>query len=61
MAAATLNAGDSLTGGSGTNVLQLVGNGTFRIDQLASFTGIWSVKLGSIIVSIELVAKIAAR
>jgi hypothetical protein len=42
-------------------VLQPVGNGTFRIDQLASFTRIWIVKLGSLIVSIELVAKIAAR
>jgi hypothetical protein len=37
--AATLNAGDSLTGGAGTDVLTLVGSGTFRIDQLATFTG----------------------
>jgi CheY-like chemotaxis protein len=37
--AATLNAGDSLTGGPGTNVLELIGSGTFDISQLASFTG----------------------
>ena len=37
--AATLNAGDSLTGGAGTDVLALVGSGTFRVDQLATFTG----------------------
>ena len=37
--AATLNAGDSLTGGVGTDVLKLIGSGTFRVDQLASFTG----------------------
>jgi hypothetical protein len=36
---ATLNAGDSLTGGGGTDVLTLVGSGTFRVDQLATFTG----------------------
>ena len=34
--AGTLNAGDSLTGGAGIDVLQLVGSGTFRVDQLAS-------------------------
>jgi hypothetical protein len=33
---ATLNAGDSLTGGAGTDVLALIGSGTFRVDQLAS-------------------------
>jgi hypothetical protein len=43
--AATLNAGDSLTGGAGTDVLELVGAGTFNLAQLASFTGFWSVKL----------------
>jgi hypothetical protein len=43
--AATLNAGDSLTGGPGTNVLQLIGSGSFDVSQLASFTGVWSVKL----------------
>ena len=43
-AAATLNAGDSLTGGAGTDVLELIGSGTFRIDQLASFTGFESVR-----------------
>ena len=42
--AATLNAGDSLTGGAGTDVLELIGSGTFRIDQLASFTGFESVR-----------------
>ena len=43
--AATLNAGDSLTGGAGTDVLELVGAGTFNLAQLASFTGFESVKL----------------
>src|SRR5262249_45107402 len=43
--AATLNAGDSLTGGAGTDVLALVGNGNFRIDQLASFIGFESIRL----------------
>jgi Ca2+-binding RTX toxin-like protein len=43
--AATLNAGDSLTGGAGTDVLTLVGSGTFRVDQLASFTGFESIRL----------------
>jgi hypothetical protein len=43
--AATLNAGDSLTGGAGTDVLALIGNGTFRIDQLATFTGFEKVTL----------------
>jgi hypothetical protein len=32
--AATLSAGDSLTGGAGTDVLALVGSGNFRVDQL---------------------------
>ena len=43
--AATLNAGDSLTGGSGTDVLELVGSGTFNFDQLAKFTGFEILKL----------------
>jgi hypothetical protein len=43
--AATLNAGDSLTGGSGSNVLQLIGSGSFDVSKLASFTGLWSVRL----------------
>jgi hypothetical protein len=43
--AATLNAGDSLTGGTGSNVLQLIGSGTFDVSQLASFTGVWSINL----------------
>jgi hypothetical protein len=37
--AATLNAGDSLTGGAGTDTLALYGSGLFHVDQLASFTG----------------------
>jgi len=43
--AATLNAGDSLTGGAGTDVLQLVGTGAFRIDQLAAFTEFENIKI----------------
>ena len=43
--AATLNAGDSLTGGSGTDVLALVGSGNFSIDQLATFTGFERITL----------------
>jgi endoglucanase len=43
--ASTLNAGDSLTGGAGTDVLVLVGSGTYRIDQLATFTGFERIKL----------------
>src|SRR6516164_3709561 len=42
---ATLNAGDSLTGGPGTDTLVLVGLGTYRIDQLASFTGFENIKV----------------
>ena len=45
--AATLNAGDSLTGGAGTDVLALVGSGTFRVDQLASFIGFESIRLNN--------------
>src|SRR3984893_10459936 len=43
--AATLNAGDSLTGGAGTDVLALIGSGTFHVDQLASFTGFERITL----------------
>jgi len=43
--AATLNAGDSLTGGAGTDVLTLVGGGNFRFDQLANFTGFERIRL----------------
>src|SRR5712672_1072696 len=43
--AATLNAGDSLTGGAGTDVLALVGSGSFSLDQLATFTGFESIRL----------------
>ena len=42
---ATLNPGDSLTGGAGTDVLTLVDGGTFRIDQLATFTGFEKITL----------------
>ena len=45
--AATLNAGDSLTGGAGTDVLALYGSGTFRVDQLATFTGFESITLNN--------------
>jgi hypothetical protein len=31
--AATLNPGDSLTGGAGTDTLALYGSGTFRVDR----------------------------
>ncbi len=43
--AATLNAGDSLTGGAGIDVLALIGSGTFRVDQLAKFTGFERITL----------------
>src|SRR6478672_4085506 len=45
--AATLNAGDSLTGGAGTDVLQLVGSGTFRVDQVGTFTGFERIALNN--------------
>src|SRR6187401_341211 len=45
--AATLNAGDSLTGGAGTDILALVGSGNFRIDQLATFTGFERIRLNN--------------
>jgi hypothetical protein len=43
--AATLNPGDSLTGGAGTDVLVLVGSGYFHVDQLATFTGFENIRL----------------
>jgi hypothetical protein len=43
--AATLNAGDSLTGGAGTDFLVLVGSGSFDISQLATFTGFERIRL----------------
>jgi hypothetical protein len=42
---ATLNAGDSLAGGVGTDVLALVGSGSFGLDQLATFTGFERIRL----------------
>ena len=42
-AAASLNSADTLTGGTGEDVLSLYGAGTFRLDQLASFTGFEAV------------------
>jgi hypothetical protein len=44
---ATLNAGDSLTGGSGTNVLDLIGSGSFDISQLAAFTGFQRININN--------------
>ena len=43
--AATLNAGDSLTGGPGTDTLALIGSGNFRVDQLTTFTGFEKITL----------------
>ena len=45
--AATLNSGDSLTGGAGTDTLALYGSGTFRVDQLATFTGFENITLNN--------------
>ena len=45
--AATLNPGDSLTGGTGNNVLALYGSGTFRVDQLATFSGFSNITLNN--------------
>jgi hypothetical protein len=45
--AATLNAGDSLSGGTGTDTLALYGSGTFRVDQLAAFTGFENITLNN--------------
>jgi hypothetical protein len=45
--AATLNSGDRLSGGAGTDVLALYGSGDFRVDQLATFTGFESITLNN--------------
>src|SRR5262249_6799634 len=45
--AATLNAGDSLAGGGGTDVLALYGSGIFHVDQLATFSGFSSITLNN--------------
>jgi len=45
--AATLNAGDSLAGDDGLDVLALFGSGTFHIDELATFTGFESITLNN--------------
>src|SRR5262245_7939149 len=45
--AATLTAGDSLTGGAGTDTLALYGSGIFRVDQLATFTGFETIALNN--------------
>src|SRR5262249_14593853 len=41
----TLNPGDSLTGGPGVDVLELVGGGTFDLSGLATFSGFDKVEL----------------
>ncbi|WP_210245161.1 SwmB domain-containing protein, partial [Methylobacterium sp. WL9] len=41
----TLNSGDSLAGGDGTDTLALSGGGSFRLDQLTQFTGFESVQI----------------
>ena len=45
--AATLTAGDSLTGGSGTNVVDLIGSGSFDITQLAKFVGFQCIQINN--------------
>src|SRR4051794_24933496 len=45
--AATLSIGDNLAAGAGTDVLALYGSGTFRIDQLAAFSGFESIALNN--------------
>ena len=44
----TLNSGDSLTGGAGTDVLMLQGGGWFRLDQLAHFSGFEQIKVDNV-------------
>ena len=46
--ALTLNAGDSLDGGAGYDVLQLFGSGNFDLSALAQFTGFEQVDLTNI-------------
>ena len=43
----TLNAGDRLAGGAGLDTLALHGSGTFRVDQLATFTGFETITLNN--------------
>ncbi|HEU0083486.1 MAG TPA: type I secretion C-terminal target domain-containing protein, partial [Bradyrhizobium sp.] len=43
--AATLNATDSLTGDGGLDTLALTGSGSFRVDQLTTFTGFERITL----------------
>ena len=43
--AATLNPGDSLTGGPGVDALELIGGGTFDLSGLANFSGFEKVEL----------------
>ncbi|HMN88333.1 MAG TPA: tandem-95 repeat protein, partial [Bauldia sp.] len=43
--ATTLNAGDSLAGGAGHDVLALYGNGAYRLDQVAAFSDFDEVQL----------------
>jgi hypothetical protein len=43
----TLNAGDSLTGGSGTDTLALTGGGTINLNTPNAFTGFENVTVGS--------------
>ena len=43
--ASTLNSGDTLTGDVGTDILSLYGAGTFRLDQVAGFTGFEEIQL----------------
>ena len=52
--AATLNSGDSLTGGAGTDTLVLSGGGTFRVDQLATFSGFEIIRLNNVASSTDL-------
>jgi Ca2+-binding RTX toxin-like protein len=42
---ATFDSWDSLTGGAGTDTLALSGDGAFRVDQLATFTGFENITL----------------
>jgi len=45
--AATLNSGDSLSGGAGTDTLALYGSGTFWVATLATFTGFENITLNN--------------
>src|SRR5262249_28302362 len=50
----TLTPGDHLTGGAGIDVLELVGSGTFRFDNLAAFTGFEKIVANATIGSTDL-------